>query len=36
MPCARIPRLDIARQHPRRSCRQRLLCPTLRSAQPRR
>jgi hypothetical protein len=29
----RIPHLAIARRHPRRSCRQRLVCPTLRSSK---
>ena len=33
---SRIPRSAIARRHPRRSCRQPLVCPTLRSGQPRR
>ena len=36
MRSGRIPRLAIAPRHPRRSCRKRLVCPTLRSGQTRR
>ena len=36
MQMQRIPRSAIARPHPRRSCRRRLVCPTLRSGQRRR
>ena len=33
MPCVLMPRAAIAPRHPKRSCRQRLLSPTLRSGQ---
>ena len=36
MRSGRIPRSAIAHRRPRPSCRQRLLCPTLRSGQPKR
>ena len=36
MRSGRIPRSAIVHRRPKRSCRQRLLCPTLRSGQPRR